>query len=194
MTTFFTQHVCAALIGIVLLTSCSRPVAYFQRSTASPSTLANSQVTALTTPVQTATPSDAPLPQIDAALHSVDAYVRNDRNLADNKKIARRLDRVKHLLTTTYSQQRSAPATTTRKLNVIDRLIIGKLNKKISRQLAPAHPEKVMVSNPIPLIGGIVLLLGGLLLLILGTGTGAFIGLILALIGALGVIVGLFGG
>lgn len=43
------------------------------------------------------------------------------------------------------------------------------------------------------LIGGLVLLIGGLILLIAGTGTVAFTGLILSLIGALGVILGFFG-
>ncbi|MVM41885.1 hypothetical protein GO730_36450 [Spirosoma sp. HMF3257] len=70
--------------------------------------------------------------------------------------------------------------------------MIRKINKQINRQLAPNHSEKTM-ANPVILIGGIVLLIGGLILLIAGTGTAAFIGLILALIGALGTILGLFG-
>ncbi|MBD2754011.1 hypothetical protein IC230_13975 [Spirosoma sp. BT704] len=67
------------------------------------------------------------------------------------------------------------------------------INRKISRQLAPSRPEKAMVNRPIQVIGASVLLVGGLLLLILGSGTVAFIGLILSLVGGVGVIVGLFG-
>ena len=43
------------------------------------------------------------------------------------------------------------------------------------------------------MIGASVLLIVGLLMLIAGTGTVAFIGLILSLIGALGILVNVFG-
>ena len=68
-----------------------------------------------------------------------------------------------------------------------------KMNKQINRQLAPAHPEKAMLSRGYLIGGGAVLLIGGLLLLIIGTGTAAFIGLIIALVGAVGLILALVG-
>ena len=66
------------------------------------------------------------------------------------------------------------------------------MNKQISKQLAPNHPEKALIGKG-KLIGSLVLLVAGLLMLILGTGTLAFIGLIIGLVGALGVIVSVLG-
>ncbi|MVM32818.1 hypothetical protein GO755_22445 [Spirosoma sp. HMF4905] len=70
--------------------------------------------------------------------------------------------------------------------------MLKKINRQINHQLAPNHTEKTTI-RPVILIGGIILLIGGLILLIAGTGTAAFIGLIIALIGGLGTILGLFG-
>ena len=78
------------------------------------------------------------------------------------------------------------------KLSGMQQLMLRKLNKHISKALAPSHPEKALVSKG-KLISSIVLLIAGLLMLIMGTGTLAFIGLIVGLIGALGTIVSLFG-
>ena len=99
---------------------------------------------------------------------------------------------MKHLLAASHSTLAPTAVAAPRKLNLIERIVLKKVNKKISHRLAPAHPDKAMLSKGPILIGGAVLLTGGLLLLIMGSGTVAFIGLIASLIGALGVILGLF--
>lgn len=188
------QHLCTALLGVALLSSCSRPVAYFQKGPAQPAAVHNTPAVALPVPVQTATAPIEPFTQVNATIHQVEALVRNDSKLLTNKKLSARMDRVKHLLASTHGTLVPTANTAPRKMNIVERLMLKKMNKKIGQRLAPNHPEKAMVANRIQLIGGIILLIGGLVLLIAGTGTAAFIGLIIALIGALGLILGLFGG
>jgi hypothetical protein len=192
MISTFTQYIWVALIGTVLVCSCSRPVAYFQKSpnktyaSAPPSTLS------VETPAESISAKKEPLVQANSVITQLDTYVRNDNKLAANKNLSRRMARISKLLT-------SAPAVpdlnTTHAPSLktgLERLIQKKMNRRIGKQLAVAHPDKALVNGG-KLIGGIVLLVAGLLLLILGSGTVAFIGLIVSLVGALGVIVGLFG-
>ncbi|MCK8495440.1 hypothetical protein M0L20_26480 [Spirosoma sp. RP8] len=187
MTTSITNHFYAALFGIAVLSSCSRPVAYFQKGSVVAPTRANTQTVPTAIPDQTAALPVQPISEGEA-------YVRNDQNLVENKAIDGHLSRARQLLVASQEQEVAAPVKKSHKLNVVDRLIIRKLNKRIAHQLAPNQLYKTMINSMGQLIGGAVLLVGGLLLLILGTGTVAFIGLILSLVGALGVIVGLFGG
>lgn len=194
MIKFFTQHLCIALLGAIILSSCSRPVAYFQRSSVDP---ARTQALAVVEPSQTQTLAAEPsqtevLAKATSTITQLEAYVRNDNQLASNKKLTERMSRVKSLLTPTHGTLTPKATNTPQKMNLMERLMLKKLNKKINHQLAPAHTAKTTV-NPVILIGGIVLLIGGLILLIAGTGTAAFIGLIIALIGALGTVLGLFG-
>ena len=100
--------------------------------------------------------------------------------------------RVQNLLTTTHSQLAPTETQAPRRMNLVERLIVKKMNRKISHQLAPNSPQKALISRG-KLIVGIVLLVGGLAMLIAGTGTVAFIGLIVGLVGALAILVGLLG-
>ncbi|GAB4034750.1 hypothetical protein [Spirosoma gilvum] len=192
MNTTYKRFIHVALIGSALFTSCSRPTAYFQRG---PAEAFNPRTT------QTV-PTVAPLPVVPSPTESVipeqveqaqsTAYVRNDNKQVASKKLGKRIDHMKHLIVASQGTQQLVTVATPRKLNLVERAVLRKLNKQISHRLAPAHPEKAMLTKAPILIGGAVLLIGGLFLLILGTGTVAFIGLIASLIGALGVILGLF--
>ncbi|MFD2935002.1 hypothetical protein [Spirosoma flavum] len=192
MTTPFTQHLCAALIGIAVLTSCSRPVAYFQRGSVDLSATLNTQSGDIPTPAQVSAAPTEPLMQANTTSTHLDAYVRNDSKLVLNKTLSKRMDRMKKLLASTHGNLEPTANYALRKMNVMERLVLKKMNKKIGQQRVSSNPEKAM-GNRVHLIGGIVLLIAGLVLLIAGTGTGAFIGLIVALVGALGLILGLFG-
>jgi hypothetical protein len=77
-------------------------------------------------------------------------------------------------------------------LTSVERLVLRKVNNKIRHQLAPNHPQKALI-NKGKLAGSLVLLIAGLLMLILGTGTLAFVGLIVGLVGAAGLVVSLIG-
>ncbi|GAB4019962.1 hypothetical protein GCM10028808_59520 [Spirosoma migulaei] len=193
MTNLFVKQLCTVLIGTVILSSCSRPVAYFQRSPVEPATLFNTQTAAISTPTQAIlVPTETLTPANDTS-KQLDIYARTDSRLVANKKLSKRMDRERNLLATSFGVKAATGANTPRKMNMVERLMLKKVNKQINRQLAPTHPEKAMLSRGYLIGGGAVLLIGGLLLLIIGTGTAAFIGLIIALIGAVGLILALFG-
>lgn len=188
MTSTFTQHVYVALLGVTLISSCSRPVAYFQREPAA----SRAQTAALATPVPRITTQDQTLPPATMATTNADVYALADNKLVTTKTVPDRMLRAKKLLTSTTGTLRPEVNYTAYKVSAIERLMVKKINKQIRKQLAPTQPEKAMLSKG-KLIGGIVLLIAGLIMLIAGMGTVAFIGLILSLLGFLGVIVGLFG-
>ncbi len=192
MTSTFSQRLGVILIGVAVLSSCSRPVAYFQRGYVDPFSKSAPQTIAVAAPVQAIDQPAESLTQANQAITQIDAYVRNDNKLSSNKTLTGRMARVKNLLASTNKGFGVSVMNAPRKMSGVERLMLKKINKRIGQQLAPNNPEKAM-GNRVHLIGGIVLLIGGLILLIAGTGTAAFIGLIVALIGALGLILGLFG-
>jgi hypothetical protein len=190
MTSTFTQHLCAALIAAALLTSCSRPVAYFQRGPAESFATSNTQ--AIATPVQASTTLDQPPVQTNTTTAQFEAYGSIDSKPATNKTLSKRMVRLKNLLASTAGTMSPKVTNAPHKMNLMERLVIKKMNKHISKQLAPNHPEKAMI-NTGKLIGGAVLLIAGLIMLFAGTGTVAFIGIILSLVGALGILVSVLG-
>lgn len=192
MTIALTKKMVAVLIGICILSSCSRPVAYFQRG---PVESYAAPITQLETTHVSGQAVEAPTDlaaQANATVLQIEAYVRQDSKLVANKKLNERIVRVKNLLASTAGTVSPKASQTTHGMNVAERLISKKINRKIGHQLAPNHPEKVMVKTG-QLIGSVVLLIAGLVLLIAGTGTVAFIGIIVALIGAVGTIISLLG-
>ena len=192
MTSTFTQHLCVALLGVAVISSCSRPVAYFQRAPVDSYTASNTQAVAVVTPTQAVTTPAPPLAEVNSTITQLETYVRNDSKLSLNKALSKRMVRVKKLLTSTAQPLESKATSAPRRMKLVEKLILRKMNKQISRQLAPNHPEKAMISTG-KLIGGLVLLIAGLIMLFAGTGTVAFIGIILSLIGALGLLVSLLG-
>lgn len=190
MTKRFTLYLGSLVVTSALLGACSRPVAYFQPEHrvhyAAP--IAVEQPTA---PVEL---SVAPVTELNSSANTtidqLDAYVRNDTKLAANKQLSKRVDRLKKLLPQSTTHETIAATAPAHKANVFERLIMKKLNKKISKHLSPNNPKKPMANGGL-LAGGAVLLLGGILLMILSSGTAATIGLIAAIIGLLALIFGL---
>ena len=192
MTVTFNRHLCTALLGVALFSSCSRPVAYFQRGPVDASTARNTQsetIAPLAQPVATTT---QPLTQANTAITQLDAYVQKDSKLATNKILSKRIARIKNLLASTTGTLSQKATNAPHKANLMERLMLKKMNKQISKQLAPNHVEKAML-NKGKLIGGIILLIAGIVLLIAGSGTAIFIGILLSILGVLGVLVGLLG-
>lgn len=190
----------SSLLMILVIAACSRPVAHFQPGQREHfSAKATSEATApITSPVLTETPAQQPvttsaeqLAQTNSALDKVDALVRNDSKLAENKSVQKRLSRIRTLLAAQPSDRQTTTAVTApKKMNLMERMMVKKMNKKISRQLAPANPDKTMINSG-TLATGAVLVLVGLLLLLLTSGTGATIGLIALIVGAVLLLVGL---
>lgn len=174
----FTKHFFVALLGTAFLASCSRPVAYFQPT-------ARQQFKPVKTEAIAVTPAEATKPAVVEALNpqaavvaqaatteqiaqakqavsQVEAYVRNDNQLASNKKLTKRLARVKELLSNTNANTASVKAPATKKSSLMHRVMLKQLDKKIKNHLSP---ERAMAKSllTIGLIVGVI----GLLLIIL---------------------------
>ncbi|MVM38162.1 hypothetical protein GO730_12175 [Spirosoma sp. HMF3257] len=169
------------------ITSCSRPVAYFQPS------IREHIVTNVeqTKPLDVnQTPTDQPiielnmpqqLVQATSKADTVDALVRANSQLTTTqaKTVQKRLNRVQTCLGLEATKASQAPTkiATPRKMNLLERMMLKKLNRQISKQLAPANPDRTLASTSI-LILGAVLVLGGILLLALTSGGGFALGAI----------------
>ena len=189
------KHLFATLVGTTILASCSRPVAYFQPSAREHFTAVSTQP--VVTPEATVSeviPTTLPVQvtQATEALAQMDAMVSNDTKLVTDKTVQKRLNRVRTLLASASAKATVAPtdASTPQKMNVVERLMLKKMNKKISKQLAPANPDRAM-TNSGTLAAGAVLVIVGLLLLILTSGTAATVGLVAVLVGAVILLIGL---
>jgi hypothetical protein len=200
----FSKHIVAALLGAAVFSSCSRPVAYFQPTAREHFATAPAKAVSVApaesaapviaqTPVTTSvgTPSEQ-VAQTTAALDQMDAMVRNDSKLSADKTVQKRLNKVRTLLAANSAKAALAPteAAAPKKMNMVERMMLKKMNKKISKQLAPSSPEKTM-ANTGTLAGGAVLVIVGLLLLILTSGTAATVGLVAVLVGAVILLIGL---
>ncbi|MGF7214869.1 hypothetical protein GGR92_001009 [Spirosoma lacussanchae] len=195
-----TQRLLVGLVLTIFFASCSRPVAYFQKSPresfakapAAPTPVADvaAPVGDVNESVVATTPAQ-PIAQANAALDQMDAMVRNDAKLATDKTVQKRLNKVRTMLTSAAQKNTLTPAATTapqKKAGLVERLMIKKLNKKINRQLAPNNPEKAMANTGILAAGAVAVIIGLLVLLLGGSGT---LGVILLLAGAIVLLVGL---
>lgn len=182
------KHLFVALAATVMLSSCTRQQAYFQptaresfKSALAVAVTQPAEVVAPSAEVVSVTPHSAPavqLAQAKQAVSEVEAYVRNDSKLASNKKLTRRVAKLNALMATaTTKTVQTTDVASTKKMNLMQRFMLKKMNKKISHQLAPANPEKAMAVKGILALGAVILIVG-LLLVLLTTGTGATIGVI----------------
>ena len=199
-----TQGLLASLLLVALFTACSRPVAYFQPSAREHFTKAQSAGVAPDPTVQTIAPEQVvtttettPTPtqqvaQANQTLDQVDALVRNDSKLAADKTVQKRLSRIRNLLTTASAKVNLTPTETNapKKMNLMQRLMLKKMDKKISKQLAPANPNQPMAVKGILALGAVVLI-AGILLALLATGTGSTIGVIGIIAGLALLLIGL---
>lgn len=189
----------AALFGLIVVSSCSRPVAYFQPTAREHYAAKTSESAPAVTPSTSAdqtpvveTTNAQQLAQANSSLNELDAMVSTNTKLAENKTVQKRLNRVRTLLASASTKASLAPTETAvpKKMNLMERMMVKKMNKKISKQLAPNNPEKTMMNSG-TLATGAVLVLIGLLLLLLTTGTGATVGVIALVVGAVLLLVGL---
>lgn len=195
----FSKNLFTALIGAAILSSCSRPVAYFQPTARENFKSAQPQAVAAVTPVTeesvvaqpaevaiatpaTVAPVEQQLAQTKQAVSQVEAYVRNDSKLASNKKLAKRMTRLNEMLTTTSAKAEVATnVASTKKMSLMERTMLKKIDKKIKNHVAPDQTKAMSSNVRLGVIIGII----GLLLLLLGGGS------VLGVIGAIGLIVGL---
>lgn len=195
-----TRQLLAALSFIAVFASCSRPVAYFQPTAREHFAVAPAQantvaaaaapVNAIETPV-VITPAQQQV-QATTAMDQVDALVRNDGKLSADKTVQKRLNKVRTMLAKTSTESTVAANTsvTAKKMSFMERLMVKKINKKITKQLAPQNPEQAMAIKGV-LAAGAILVLAGLLLVILTSGTAASIGLVALIVGLVLLLIGL---
>ncbi|MBD2699339.1 hypothetical protein IC229_01735 [Spirosoma sp. BT702] len=191
-----TKHLLAALAGITFMASCSRPVAYFQPSARENFKSVPATTVAVAAPsenevVQPATENVSAQPaesatqvtQVKQAVDQVEAYVRNDNQLASNKKLTKRMARLNEMVAAASDKATVSTnaVSTTKKLSLTERIMLKKIDKKIQKHVAPEKTKAMNSNVRIGLIVGII----GLLLWLLGAGS------VLSLIGLIGFVVGL---
>ncbi|HLL96173.1 MAG TPA: hypothetical protein VK404_14430 [Spirosoma sp.] len=200
----FTKHIYVALMGAAVLSSCSRPVAYFQRgpvehyktpttenvAVAAPAEVAQPAEAVETASVAVATPAVEPVVQAKQAMNQIEAYVRNDNKLATDKKLNKRMDRVKELLATATTKASMAPvtSTSTKKASLLERVATKKIDKQIKNKLSP---ERTMAKSILTI--GIVIAIIGLILLLLNVvpalaGIALVVGLVMIVLDLLNVV------
>lgn len=196
----FSKSLFTAFVGAAILSSCSRPVAYFQPTARESFKSVPAQSVAVTTPAvaeeavavqpaeavvaapATVAPVEQQLAQTKQAVSQVEAYVRNDSKLASNKKLAKRMARLNEMLATTSAKAEiSSNVASTKKMSLMERTMLKKMDKKIKNHVAPDQTKAMSSNVRLGVIIGII----GLLLLLLGGGS------VLGVIGVIGLVVGL---
>ncbi len=193
------KHLFAALMGAVILSSCSRPVAYFQQGPREHFKSPQQETVAIATPteaveptaVETAAPVVTPTPVEQVArakqvMNQVEAYVRNDSKLTSNKKLTKRMARVNELLTTVADKATSTVNFSSKKMTFAERTMLKKIDKKIKNHVAP-DATKVLNRNT---KNGIIIGAIGLILSLIFSGVIGVIGLILLIVGIVLILLG----
>ena len=195
------RHLFAAAMGAALLTSCSRPVAYFQPTQrehfSSPKTETVATVTPVeaTQPVAAAAPLTAPeaapapaqqIAQAKTVMNQVEAYVRNDSKLASNKMLSKRMARANDLMTAATNKAAVGTSmTAAKKMTFMERTMLKKIDKKIKKHVAPDETNALNKNTR----NGIILAGIGLILSFFG-GIIGIIGLVLLVVGVILILLG----
>jgi hypothetical protein len=190
-----------ALAGAALLTACSRPVAYFQPSKAERFQAAQPVVVAtpteasanvpVTEPTQTEVLANVPVAQPDALpvaqkQQATEALASLKTTYATNKRLTKRIEKAERMLADASTQNTAQPAAPAKKAGLAQRLMLKSIDKKIQKHLAPK--DSLQITNYVR-VGAIVALVG-LLLLLIGNGLGATIGLIALIAGLVLILLG----
>ncbi|MEZ0541200.1 hypothetical protein [Fibrella arboris] len=194
----FIHSLTLSLAGAALLTACSRPVATFQKSQperfysqqkatepalvaddaapviADVSTTAAAEVAAVSPPVTAQTK------QASDALVSLKAANSTDRRLT------KRIEKAERMLAQVNLTSVAQPVATTKKASFMERTMLKSIDKKIKKHMAPK--ETTAMTGYVRL--GAIIGLIGLLLLLIGNGVGATIGLIALIAGLVLILLG----
>ncbi len=181
------QIVALLLLGIVLLSSCSRPYATYQPSSgyaSASSHRALAVVSSVTLPIDTMT-----TPAVTTVSEPVAEVVASTKTTLTDQRVQHRLTRLNQLLTATTTGKQ-VKATATQTFRWTERLMVKTVERRIARTMlaqAPNPPRSnAWTGLLVAFIGLIVILIGGVtnsgFLAILGL-IGLVAGLLLLLIG-----------
>ncbi|WP_041258795.1 hypothetical protein [Fibrella aestuarina] len=195
------NSVSIALAGAALLTACSRPVAtfqpskaerfYTQQTTATPVAMPTeaqaTPVAEATTNVPVTAQTAQPTPDITVQTKQAsEALASLKATHATDKRMTRRIERAETMLAEASAKANASatapaqPVATTKKAGLAQRLMLKSMNQKIQKHLAPKE-TKASFTGYVRL--GAIIGLIGLLLLLIGNGVGATIGLIALIAG-----------
>lgn len=192
-----------AIVILSLLTACSRPYATLQRT---PVNGAQTTIDASTSPItvaaenltqasaeQVGTPTQAAITPttIQESIAQSEALVAADHRLTATQKntLTKRMNRIRHVMSaaTLADVSGSKARELTHKPTVLERIVVKKMDKQIQRKLSPQQPQL----NVGMLSTGAVLVLVGLLLVLLTSGTAATLGIVGLIVGAVLLLLGL---
>ncbi|GAB3313773.1 hypothetical protein GCM10027299_01100 [Larkinella ripae] len=176
-----------SLLTSALFSACSRPYATYQKmpvehfgsrqEVAAPQAVSTPAeevaAVAVETPAVAVAEPATPLTTA-AALKNVEqkmqeAVARNDNKLVGNKRLEKRMARVQNLLAeastkaATADKTTASTATATHKMNLAERMMMKKLDKKIKNSLAPDEAKAMSRTLRAGIIVGVVGLLFALL-------------------------------
>jgi hypothetical protein len=187
-----------AVAGVGLFAACSRPVATFQPTKPerfyaranTPDTKEPVSTASATTDVPVAPAAELNVP-VEANVvpateaQATEALASLKATYASNKRLTKRIEKAERAMADASAQATTQPAVT-KKMGLAQRLMLKSVNKKIERQLAP---KDTYATSSYVRIGAIVALVG-LLLLLIGNGVGATIGLVALIVGLVLVLLG----
>ncbi len=204
----FSKYYLFALVVVAMLSSCARPYATFQKTT--PERFAAKQsVMSQPAAVQSPIAIDSPLPPVvtssapvevtgmetvapaprpatvDAALDQLEAVASAKAGPTESHKIAKRVARIRTLMAALPAKSTVNETSTAPKLNLMQRMAMKSIDKKIQKKLAPKQP---MAATSILTIGAVLVIVG--LVLILATSSGG-LGAGILVAGAIVLLIGL---
>jgi len=192
----FIHSVSLALAGAALLTACSRPVATFQKSqperfysqqkTTEPLLVKDESTSTADIPVVASTEAIVAAPVLTQTQQASDALASLKTTHAADRRLTKRIERAEKMLADVNQKATTQPVSSTKKANLMQRVMLKGIDKKIQKHLAPKDTDAF---TGYVRIGAIVALIG-LLLLLIGNGVGATIGLLALIAGLVLILLG----
>lgn len=188
----FAQRITLFLAGTALITSCSRPYATVQRTptqkfatttqTAPVQAIALAQAeTSIVVEAPVATPT--PAVEVAAVQSQLNEAIASNKAMMADKRVQKQMAKINAVLATSSSKEATTnPMATTKKMNLVERMMVKKIDQKIKNKMAP---EKTMAKSLLTL--GAIIAIIGLVLTLLGVASplgiiALIVGLVLILV------------
>lgn len=189
------QRITMFLAGTALITSCSRPYATVQRT---PTQKFATTTTAQTAPVQAIAPAEAetpvvvdapaatPAPAVDVAAvqTQLNEAVASNKTVMADKRVQKQMAKINAVLATSNQKSTMTPTATAKKMNMVERMMVKKIDKKIKNKMSP---DQTMAKSLLTL--GAIIAIAGLVLMLLGVASP--LGLIALIVGLVLILVDL---